>query len=249
MYETPDMIQNVSVMSRIVPQARYNGKTKGKVSAMENKNLEVFRNAPVPKAVLKNVLPAMVMVLIYNLADTFFIGQTHNDILIAAVSLAMPVFLLFTAVGTIFGVGGVSVISRTLGEGRPEYAKKVCSFCLWSSVIAGAVLSVLFLAFMDQILAMVGADAATSGPARTYLTIVSLGGIFVVVSNCYSNVIRAEGQAGRAMMGQLLGNLLNVILDPIMILFFDWGIAGAAIATVIGNVFGAVYYIVYFLRG
>ena len=251
MYETPDMIQNVSVMSGIVPQARYNGKTKGKVSAMENKNLEVFRNAPVPKAVLKNVLPAMaamVMVLIYNLADTFFIGQTHNDILIAAVSLAMPVFLLFTAVGTIFGVGGVSVISRALGEGRPENAKKVCSFCMWGSVIAGVALSVLFLAFMDQILAMVGADAATSGPARTYLTIVSLGGIFVVVSNCYSNVIRAEGQAGKAMMGQLLGNLLNVILDPIMILFFDWGIAGAAIATVIGNVFGAVYYIVYFLR-
>ena len=92
----------------------------------ENKNLEVFSNAPVPQAVLKNVLPAMaamIMVLIYNLADTFFIGQTHDDILIAAVSLAMPVFLLFTAVGTIFGVGGVSVISRALGEGRSDYAK------------------------------------------------------------------------------------------------------------------------------
>ena len=87
----------------------------------ENKNLEVFSNAPVPQAVLKNVLPAMaamIMVLIYNRADTFFIGQTHDDILIAAVSLAMPVFLLFTAVGTIFGVGGVSVISWALGEGR-----------------------------------------------------------------------------------------------------------------------------------
>ena len=131
----------------------------------ENKNLEVFSNAPVPQAVLKNVLvamAAMIMVLIYNLADTFFIGQTHDDILIAAVSLAMPVFLLFTAVGTIFGVGGVSVISRALGEGRSDYAKKVCSFCMWGSVIAGAVLSVLFLVFMDQILAMVGADAATA---------------------------------------------------------------------------------------
>lgn len=155
-------------------------KAKGKVISMENKNLEVFSVAPVPKELLKNVLPAMaamVMVLIYNLADTFFIGQTHDDILIASVSLAMPVFLLFTAVGTIFGVGGVSVISRALGEGRSDYAKKVCSFCMWGSVIAGAVLSVLFLAFMGQILAMVGADAATSGPARTYLTIVSLGGI------------------------------------------------------------------------
>lgn len=252
MYNVSHAIHYVSSMNNIVPLLIGNVKTKGKVISMENENLEVFSNAPVPKAVLKNVLPAMaamVMVLIYNLADTFFIGQTHDDILIVAVSLAMPVFLLFTAVGTIFGVGGVSVISRALGEGRSDYAKKVCSFCMWGSVIAGAVLSVLFLAFMDQILAMVGADSATSGPARTYLTIVSLGGIFVVVSNCYSNVIRAEGQAGKAMMGQLLGNLLNVILDPIMILLFDWGIAGAAIATVIGNVFGAVYYIVYFLRG
>ena len=139
---------------------------------MENKNLEVFSNAPVPQAVLKNVLPAMaamIMVLIYNLADTFFIGQTRNAILIAAVSLAMPV---------------------------------------------------LFLVFMDQILILVGASPDTMGPAKTYLTIVSLGGIFVIISNCYSNIIRAEGQAGKAMMGQLIGNLLNVVLDPIMILGF-----------------------------
>ena len=168
---------------------------------MENNNLEVFSNAPVPQAVLKNVLPAMaamIMVLIYNLADTFFIGQTRNAILIAAVSLAMPV---------------------------------------------------LFLVFMDQILMLVGASPDTMGPAKTYLTIVSLGGIFVIISNCYSNIIRAEGQAGKAMMGQLIGNLLNVVLDPIMILGFGWGIAGAAVATVIGNVFGAVYYILYFRRG
>lgn len=219
---------------------------------MENKNLEVFSNAPVPKAVLINVLPAiiaMVMVLIYNLADTFFIGQTHNDILIAAVSLAIPVFLIFMAVGTVFGIGGTSVISRALGEGRTDYAKKVCSFCMWGCVIVGIALSLIFLIFMDRILAMVGADAETGGPAKTYLTIVSIGGIFVVISNCYSNILRAEGQAGKAMMGQIIGNLLNVILDPIMILAFDWGIAGAAIATVVGNIFGAVYYILYFLRG
>ena len=219
---------------------------------MENKNLEVFSNAPVPQAVLKNVLPAMaamIMVLIYNLADTFFIGQTRNAILIAAVSLAMPVFLIFMVVGTVFGVGGTSVISRALGEGRKDYAKKVCSFCMWGCVIVGVVMTVLFLLFMDQILMLVGASPDTMGPAKTYLTIVSLGGIFVIISNCYSNIIRAEGQAGKAMMGQLIGNLLNVVLDPIMILGFGWGIAGAAVATVIGNLFGAVYYILYFRRG
>ncbi|MDO4304910.1 MAG: MATE family efflux transporter, partial [Bacillota bacterium] len=213
---------------------------------------KIFRDAPVSQAVLKNTIPAMLamlMVLIYNLADTFFIGQTHDALQVAAVSLATPVFLLFMAVGTIFGIGGTSVISRAMGEGREVYAKKVCSFCMWSCVIVGVILSAVFLIFMDQILALCGASPETWELAKTYLTIVSLGGPFVLISNCYSNVIRAEGQSGKAMMGQLIGNLLNVVLDPIMILGFGWNIAGAAIATVIGNVAGAGYYILYFLGG
>ena len=192
---------------------------------------------------------AMLMVLIYNLADTFFIGQTHDALQVAAVSLATPVFLIFMAVGTIFGIGGTSVISRAMGEGREAYAKKVCSFCMWSCVIVGVILSAVFLIFMDSILALCGASQETWEPAETYLTIVSFCGPFVLISNCYSNVIRAEGQSGKAMMGQLIGNLLNVVLDPILILGFGWNIAGAAIATVIGNVVGAGYYILYFLGG
>lgn len=218
----------------------------------ENKSMEIFENASTRKAVYLNALPAMaamLMVLIYNLADTFFIGQTHDDLQVAAVSLATPVFLLFMAVGTIFGIGGTSVISRALGQGRKDYAKKVCAFCMWSCVTVGIVMSLLFLIFMDQLLALVGASADTWDYAKTYLTIVSFSGPFVLIANCYSNVVRAEGQSGKAMMGQLLGNLLNVVLDPIMILVFKWDIAGAAIATVIGNVTGAGYYILYFLRG
>lgn len=217
-----------------------------------NQATKVFRDAPVSQAVLKNAVPAMLamlMVLVYNLADTFFIGQTHDALQVAAVSLATPVFLIFMAVGTIFGIGGTSVISRALGEGRETYAKKVCSFCMWSCVIVGIILSAVFLIFMDQILALCGASQETWELAKTYLTIVSFCGPFVLISNCYSNVIRAEGQSGKAMMGQLIGNLLNVVLDPVMILGFGWNIAGAAIATVIGNVVGAGYYILYFLGG
>ncbi len=141
------------------------------------------------------------------------------------------------------------MISRALGEGKTDYAKKVCSFCMWGSVTVGIVMSILFLIFMDNILALVGASADTWEPAKIYLTIVAFGGPFVLISNCYSNVIRAEGNSTHAMAGQLLGNLMNVVLDPIMILGLSWGIAGAAIATVIGNVFGAGYYILYFIRG
>jgi len=218
----------------------------------EKKSMEVFSTMPVPKAVMKNAVPAMIamlMVLIYNLADTFFIGQTGDALQVAAVSLATPVFLMFMAVGTAFGIGGTSVISRALGEGKEEYARKACAFCMWGCVIVGVAMSALFLIFMDRILVWIGASPDTWDFARTYLGIVALSGPFVLISNCFSNILRAEGQSGKAMMGALLGNLANIILDPIMILGFGWNIAGAAIATVIGNVIAAVYYILYFVRG
>lgn len=220
---------------------------------MENKKtMELFSNAPISQAVLKNALPAMaamLMVLVYNLADTFFIGQTHDALQVAAVSLATPVFLIFMAIGTMFGIGGTSVISRALGEGKTEYAKKVCSFCMWGCVIVGVVMSACMLILIEPILSLVGASADTWNLAKTYLMIVVCCGPFVLISNCYSNVVRTEGESAKAMMGTLVGNLLNVILDPILILGFGWNIAGAAIATVIGNVIGAIYYIAYFVQG
>ncbi len=215
-------------------------------------SLEIFKSAPIAQAVLKNTIPAMVammMVLLYNLADTFFIGRTEDALMIAAVSLVTPAFLLFMAVGTVFGIGGTSVISRAMGEGREEYAKKVSSFCMWSCVAVGIVMVVVIFAFMDSILKMLGASADTMDYARQYLSIVTVAGPFVLISNCYANIIRTEGKAGMAMLGQLGGNLLNVILDPILILGFGWNVAGAAIATAVSNLISAVYYIGYFKFG
>ncbi len=183
-------------------------------------SLEACSTMSVPWAVIKNAIPAMVamlMVLIYNLADTFFIGQTHNAYQVAAVSLATPVFLMFMAVGTIFGIGGTSVISRAMGEGKTVYAKKICSFCMWACVLVGIVMSILFLLFMDSILLLIGASEDTWEYAKSYLTIVSFSGVFVLISNCYSNILRAEGQAAKAIIGQVLGNLLNIVLDPIIL--------------------------------
>ena len=218
----------------------------------ESKTTALFEKAPISEAVLKNALPAMaamLMTLIYNLADTFFVGQTHDAFQVAAVSLAMPVFLIFMAVGMVFGMGGTSVISRALGQKRNNYAKKVCSFCMWGSVIAGITMAIFFLIFMDKILILVGASQDTLNYAKSYLTIVSFGGPFVLISSAFSNIIRAEGKSKEAMMGQVLGNLLNVVLDPIMILLLGWNITGAAVATVIGNLFGGCYYICYFVQG
>ena len=203
-------------------------------------------------AVLQNVLPAMassLLMLVYNLADTFFIGQTHNDLMLAAVSLATPVYLLFMSLGTLFGVGGASVVSRALGAGEKERAHRASSFCVWISSAAAIAMMLIVWIFMEQILAALGASADTIDYTRTYLTIVSGGGLFLTLSFSLTNLIRAEGRPKIAMTGTIIGNILNIILDPILILMLGWGIRGAAIATLVGNAVGAVYYVTYVLSG
>lgn len=218
----------------------------------EKNQLELFSSGKVSTAVLKNAIPAMIamlMVLVYNLADTFFIGQTHDDLQVAAVAMCTPVFLMFMSVGTVFGLGGTSVIARALGEGRVEYAKKVSSFCMWTCVVIGVAMAGVFLLCMDQMLTLMGVSEDVWNHAKTYMTIVTFSGPFAILSNCFSGILRAEGQANTSMMAMLLGNLANIILDPIMIIFLGWEIAGAAVATVIGNVLAGGYYLLYYIKG
>ena len=213
---------------------------------MQDKTTEIFKNAPVPKAVLSNVIPSiisMIMVLIYNLADTFFIGQTKDAYMVAAVSVATPAFLIFMAIGMLFGIGGTSLISRMLGEGKEDKAKNTSSFCFWTGVSIGIISMIFIWIFVQPICRMVGASNDTIGYASQYLAIVASSIPFLIVGNSFSNIIRVEGNPKKAMIGMVIGNLINIILDPIMILGFHWNVAGAAIATVIGNVFAAVYYI------
>ncbi|MGN0241680.1 MAG: MATE family efflux transporter [Candidatus Weimeria sp.] len=215
-------------------------------------SLQKYNEMPVGRAIMLNALPAvaaMLMTLIYNLTDTFFIGQTKDAYQVAAVSLATPVFLIFMSVGTIFGAGGTSVISRAYGEKKNDYASRVGAFCMWSSIGIGTLLTVLMLIFMGPLLHIIGARDKTYDFTRTYLFIVSFCGPFSMVSSCFSNVQRAEGQVTRAMTGQLIGNLLNMCLDPLFISGFGWGITGCALATLVGETAGAIYYLQYYIRG
>ncbi len=214
--------------------------------------IEAFKTESIPKIVIRNSIPAliaMIMVMVYNLADTFFLGLTHNDLSVTAVSFATPLFMIFMSLGTLFGVGGTSVISRALGEGKAEYAKKACSFCMWACVAVGGVMMAVLWIFLDDVTVMLGASAESMGLTKDYLAIAIGCGVFSMISNCFSSIVRTEGEAMKAMTGTLIGNLLNIILDPIFILVFRWGAAGAAIATVIGNAAAAGYYIMYFLSG
>ncbi len=214
--------------------------------------IESFKTDPIPKIVIKNSIPAliaMIMVMVYNLADTFFLGLTHNDLSVTAVSFATPLFMIFMSLGTLFGVGGTSVISRALGEGKNERAKKASSFCMWACVAVGGVMMAVLWIFLDDVTVMLGASAESMKLTKDYLAIAIGCGIFSMISNCFSSIVRTEGEAMKAMTGTLVGNLLNLILDPIFILGFKWGVVGAAVATVIGNAVAAGYYLLYFLKG
>lgn len=217
----------------------------------EDRTMELFANAPVPKAVISNVVPSiisMLMVLVYNLADTFFIGQTKNAYMVAGVSVATPAFLLFMAVGMLFGIGGTSFISRMLGEGRNQRAKYASAFCFWSGISIGVVAMIFLFTFAEPICRVIGASDDTISYASEYLRIVALCVPFMILSNAFSNIIRAEGKAKVAMSGMIIGNLINVVLDPVMILGMKLDVAGAAWATVLGNVFSAGFYIFHLVK-
>lgn len=213
-------------------------------------NLEVFEHYPVPRAVASFAIPSILTSLVtvfYNMADTFFVGQTGDPNQVAAVSLATPVFLLLMACGNIFGVGGSSFLSRALGEGKREKVKKISSFCFISCIVVGLLMMFLFLGAMPVILQIAGSSPNTEGFARDYLSCCAYGAVFVVVSVALGNIVRGEGAAKTAMFGMMLGTIVNILLDPIMILGMGMGVKGAAWATVIGNVSSTLFYLGYII--
>ena len=216
------------------------------------KREELYSRAPVAKTFFRNAIPAMIsmlLVLAYNLADTFFVGQTGDVIQVAAVSICTPAFMLFQSLGSLFGIGGASSISRDLGSGNIERAKKTSSFCFWTGVAFGLAGIVIFSFFTPQILSAIGANEESAGYADSYLKIVGIGAPFIILSSTFSQIVRTEGKPTIAVVGMVIGNIMNIILDPLFILGLGAGVSGAAAATTISNVFSGAYYLVYFLRG
>ena len=215
-------------------------------------NTDLFEKAPVPKAVATMAVPTMIsmlVVVIYNMADTFFIGQTKDPLQVAAVSLATPVFMIYMALGHLFGIGGSSAISRALGERRKDRAWHISSFCCYGLLGLGVMVAVISVLGMEQILHLIGASENTIGFARQYLTIISIGAPTIMFSTAFANILRGEGASRESMIGNLLGTIVNIILDPVMILGLGWGVSGAALATIIGNIAACFFYISYYLRG
>lgn len=216
-----------------------------------NKNKYLFETMPVAKAVKTMAIPTIIgqlIVLIYNMADTFFIGRTNNPYMVAAASLILPVFNLTISIANIAGVGGSALLSNLLGASREGEAKKVYSFCVYLSLFLGAIFSLAALSFMNPLLNALGAGSETFDFARKYaMCVIVFGGIPTIMSNVLSNFIRSIGESKKAAFGVTLGGVVNIILDPIfMFLILPRGneILGAGIATCISNCISCCFFII-----
>lgn len=206
----------------------------------------LFEKMSVPKAYMKLALPvvlSMIVSLVYNMVDTYFIALTGVQELVAGVSLVAPMFTLMIAFGDIFGLGGSSAISRLLGEKKDNEAKKTCAFCIWISLVFGLCISAILLLFRTQILGLLGVGKDTYQYANAYYTWIAIGAVSIIFSMVPSNILRTEGLAVQSMAGSIIGSIVNIIFDPIFIFGLNQGAAGAAMATVLGNIIADIYYV------
>ena len=213
---------------------------------------ELFETVPVPRAVATLAIPTVisqVVTMIYNLADTFFIGQIGNPYMVAAVSLVSPWFNLLTALGNLFGLGGSSLISRMLGVKQENKVRYVSAFSVWAGAAVTACFSLASFAARRPLLAFLGASPDTYGYAEDYLFwVVVLGGVPTMVSLALGHLLRSEGHAKQASAGMMFGGILNVILDPILIFGFHMDVAGAAIATAFSNTASVAFFALQYAR-
>ena len=214
---------------------------------------EIFERYSIPKAVMTLSVPTMLsslVMVLYSLADTYFVGLLNDPVQSSAVTLAAPVLLAFNAVNNLFGVGGSSMMSRALGRKDYDTLRRSSSFSFYGALIFGVLFAVLCTVFRTPLLAMLGADASTSLPTSQYLNwTVTWGAVPAILNVVMAYLIRSEGSAMHASIGTMSGCFLNIILDPIFVL--PWGLgmgaAGAALATFLSNTAALVYFLAYLL--
>lgn len=220
-----------------------------------DENKELFETMPVARALTKMAIPTIIsqlITMIYNLADTYFIGRTNNPYMVAAASLSYVLFFILTALSNLFGVGGGSQISRLLGERRYDEAKKVCSFSFYGTICISLLYSLGCLIFMDPLLRLLGATDNTIVYSCQYtMWVIVVGGVPSCLSMTMAHLLRSEGYAKYASYGLSGGGILNMILDPLfMFVIMQPGqeVMGAAIATMLSNCVALCYFAFMFCR-
>lgn len=212
----------------------------------------LFEEMPVHKAVATLAIPTVIsqlVTMVYNLADTFFIGQIGNPVMVAAVSLVSPWFNLLTALGNLFGLGGSSLISRMLGAQNHRDVKHVAAFSVWGGGAATLLFSLATYLGRGPLLTFLGASPDTDGYAEGYLFwVVVLGGVPTMVSLTLGHLLRSEGHARQASAGMMFGGILNVVLDPVFIFGCHLAVTGATLATALSNVASVGFFLVVYRR-
>lgn len=226
-----------------------------KLNHTEDKNKEIFETMPVPKALATLAIPTIIgqlVVLIYNLADTFYIGRTNNPLMVAGASLILPVYNICISIAGLAGVGGGTLISRLLGAGNEAEAKRVSAFSFYLSIGLSLFFSIAVMCFMHPLLMALGASGDTYDYARQYaFCVIVLGALPTVMSVTMSNLLRSVSCAKQAGFGVSMGGIINIFLDPIfMFVLFPAGMetAAAGIATMCSNMIVCIYYLVIILR-
>ena len=217
-----------------------------------SKRTYLFEKAPVPKAVLSLVIPTVIsqiITIIYNFADTWFVGRTGDDAAVAAVSVAMPLFIVMTGLSNLFGIGGAGVISRSLGKKNTQDARKAFAFSLWTSIGVAIIYSVIIFFFGKNLVSIIGGNSESEKYILNYLfwTIV-VGGVPTMLVALLGHLVRASGKAKASGFFMSLGAVLNIILDPIfMFVLLPKGneVTGAALATMLSNTLAAAAFIIY----
>ena len=215
------------------------------------KNEELFRTGSVWKAIFSMAVPSIVIVLVmvlYNMADMFFVGRLGDTAQVAAVSVVGPVFSILAAVATMLGAGGSAIIARCFGAGEIEQGKACASLCFWTGIGLGIVTAIPLILVRKPLLDALGATSEISPYAERYLVILAAGAPFLILANSMAMLVRSEGAVKEGLVGNLLGTLVNLILDPLFILAWNLGVGGAAAASVLGNVMASLWYLGYIVR-
>ena len=222
-----------------------------------NREKELFESIPIMQSIAKLALPTImgqIILVIYNMADTFFVGLTGSDEMVTAVTICMPAFMFLSAVSNLFGVGGSSVISRSLGQRNTRRASNAAAFSFWGCLVVTIVYSLAALALKDTFIDMLGGahNPMVHELGCRYLVItVICGGVFTAMSTFLAHLIRSEGRSLHASVGIALGGILNIALDPLfmfVILPKGHAVEGAAIATALSNTIALIYFIVVLKR-
>ncbi len=219
---------------------------------MGNKQTELMSKAPVAKAILKLAIPVvlgMMVQILYNLVDTFFIGLLKDENQLAAASITTPIFMIQMAIATIVSTGAASYISRCIGRKDHDAANRTLATGIMICTVLAVIVMVAGMAVIKPLITGLGASEAVYPYAYDYVSIMLLGSVPVMLNYAGGQLLRSEGAMMPSMTGMLIGTVINVVLDPLFIFTFDMGMSGAALATVLGNLGAMLYYAYYYLSG